>query len=71
MFGDGSKSDDATGVLGVRISDGLTQVLHVQQPKAGQIVDRAAVDHAVTQAMATYKVIGFWFDPSHLEGRRR
>lgn len=65
MFGDGSKSDDATGIVGVRVSDGLTQTLHVQQPKKGQVVDREAVDHAVTQAFDTFKVIGFWFDPSH------
>jgi len=65
MFGDGSKSDDATGLVAVRLSDGLAQVLHVQQPKKGQIVDRAAVDHAVVTAMARYKVRAFWFDPSH------
>jgi hypothetical protein len=65
MFGDGSKSGDATGLMGVRVSDGLTQVLHVQQPKAGKIVDRDAFDHAVIQAFTEYKVIGFWFDPSH------
>lgn len=65
MFGDGSKSDDATGIVAVRISDGFTQTLHVQQPKAGQIVDRDAVDYAVIQAFATYRVQAFWFDPSH------
>jgi len=65
MFGDGSKSDDATGIVAVRVSDGLGQVLHVQQPKAGQIVDRGAVDHAVVQAFDQFKVVAFWFDPSH------
>jgi hypothetical protein len=65
MFGDGSKSDDATGLLGVRCSDGLAKVLHVQQPKAGAIVNRDAVDLAVISAMDTYKVVAFWFDPSH------
>jgi hypothetical protein len=65
LFGDGSKSDDATGLLAVRISDGHAQVLHVQQPKAGKIVDRDALDHAVIEAMATFKVMAFWFDPSH------
>jgi hypothetical protein len=65
MFGDGSKSDDATGLLACRISDGLAQVLHVQQPKKGQIVDRDAVDHAVVQAVEKYRVVAFWFDPSH------
>lgn len=65
LFGDGSKSDDATGIVGVRISDGHAQVLHVQQPKKGQIVSRDAVDHAVIQAFERYKVMAFWFDPSH------
>jgi bifunctional DNA-binding transcriptional regulator/antitoxin component of YhaV-PrlF toxin-antitoxin module len=65
MFGDGSKSDDATGLVGVRVSDGHAQVLHVQQPKKGEIVDRDAVDHAVIQTFDTYKVVAFWFDPSH------
>jgi hypothetical protein len=65
LFGDGSKSDDATGLLAIRISDGHAQVLYVQQPKAGKIVDRDALDHAVIEAMATFKVMAFWFDPSH------
>lgn len=65
IFGDGSKSDDATGLVGCRMSDGLCQVLHVQQPKKGSIVDRAAVDGAVIEAMKTYKVAAFFFDPSH------
>jgi hypothetical protein len=65
LFGDGSKSDDATGLIAVRLTDGLAQVLHVQQPKKGAIVDRNAVDHAVIAAFARYKVRAFWFDPSH------
>ncbi|HET7386752.1 MAG TPA: hypothetical protein VFJ19_08840 [Nocardioidaceae bacterium] len=65
LFGDGSKSDDATGVLACRLSDGLCQVLHVQQPKKGQIVDRDAVDHAVVEANRDFEVVAFWFDPSH------
>ena len=65
MFGDGSKSDDATGLVACRISDGLCQALHVQQPKKGQIVNRDAVDHAVAEAFTKYRVVAFWFDPSH------
>jgi hypothetical protein len=65
MFGDGSKSDDATGLVACRVRDGLTQVLHVQQPKKGQLVSRESTDLAVANAFADYKVIGFWFDPSH------
>jgi hypothetical protein len=65
MFGDGSKSDDATGVVGCRVTDGFCQVLHVQQPKKGRIVDRDAVDNAVVAAFNRYKVVAFYFDPSH------
>jgi hypothetical protein len=65
LFGDGSKSDDATGLVACRISDGLAQVLHVQQPKKGRVVDRDAVDHAVVQAFEKFRVVAFWFDPSH------
>jgi hypothetical protein len=65
IFGDGSKSDDATGIVGCRISDGLCQTLHVQQPKRGQFVDREKIDQAVDDIMDVYKVVAFWFDPSH------
>lgn len=65
LFGDGSKSDDATGLIACRMSDGLVQVLHVQQPKAGEIVNRAALDLAVKDAMERFAVLAFWFDPSH------
>jgi hypothetical protein len=65
MFGDGSKSDDATGLLAVRISDGFMQTLHVQHPTKGEIVSRADVDAAVDAAFEDYQVRAFWFDPSH------
>lgn len=67
MFGDGSKSDDATGLVVCRLSDGLAQVVHVQQPKKGHIVDRDAVDNAVIAAMNRYRIVAFWFDPSHVK----
>lgn len=65
LFGDGSKSDDATGLVACRVSDGFLQTLHVQHPGKGELVDRAAVDSAVVEAFDTYKVVAFWFDPSH------
>lgn len=65
LFGDGSKSDDATGLVAVRVSDGLGQVLHVQQPKAGEVVSRHDVGRAVADAFERFKVVAFWFDPSH------
>lgn len=64
-FGDGSKSGDATGVVAVRVSDGFAQTIHFQQPKKDHLVDRAAVDADVTIMFDTYKVLAFYFDPSH------
>lgn len=65
MFGDGSKSGDDTGLVAVRISDGFAQTLHWQHPAAGELVNRTKVDEAVTDAFDTYKVVAFYFDPSH------
>lgn len=65
MFGDGSKSGDDTGIVGVRLSDGFAQTLHWQHPKDGELVNRAEVDAAVVVAFDTYKIVAFWFDPSH------
>lgn len=65
LFGDGSKSGDDTGLVGIRISDGYAQTLHWQHPEAGSLVDRSALDADVVKAWDTYKVVAFWFDPSH------
>lgn len=71
MFGDGSKSNDDTGLVVVRISDGFIQTWHHQHPKPAakghraEIVDRELVDEAVADAFERFKVLAFWFDPSH------
>jgi hypothetical protein len=65
LFGDGSKSGDDTGLVAVRMSDGFAQTLHWQHPTAGELVNRAEVDAAVTIAFDAYKVTAFYFDPSH------
>lgn len=65
LFGDGSKSGDDTGLVAVRLSDGFAQTLHHQHPRDGALVDRAQVDAAVEKAFDAYKVMAFWFDPSH------
>lgn len=70
LFGDGSKSGDDTGLIAIRLDDGLAQVLHHQHPgndAQGKpvLVDRAAVDAAVTLAFDDYSVVAFYFDPSH------
>lgn len=67
LFGDGSKSDDATALVGVRLSDGFVFTVGVWQrpPKAeAWQVDRNAVDHRVREAHTIWDVRGFWFDPS-------
>lgn len=67
LFFDGSKSDDATALVGCRVSDGYIFVLGVwERPAQAKqwTVDRNAVDHCVTEAMATMNVVGLWGDPS-------
>ena len=70
LFGDGSKSGDDTGLLAIRLGDGLAQVLHHQHPGNDAkghpiLVDRSEVDAAVIVAFDTYTVVAFYFDPSH------
>lgn len=65
VFGDGSKSGDDTGLMACRLDDGALFTLHHQHPAADELVSRAAVDDAVTQAFDRFRVVGFWFDPSH------
>ena len=70
LFGDGSKSGDDTGLIAVRVSDGLAEVLHHQHPGVDAdnkpiLVDRHKVDEAVMVAFDRLKVIAFYFDPSH------
>lgn len=70
MFFDGSKSDDATGLVGCRISDGHLVTLGMWQKPPGRrgeewTAPRAIVDDVVDKQFATYKVVAFWADPSH------
>lgn len=70
LFGDGSKSGDDTGLLAVRVSDGLAELLHHQHPGKDSdgkpiLVNRGELDAAVTVAFDRFKVVAFWFDPSH------
>jgi|LULL01.1.fsa_nt_gb hypothetical protein len=67
LFGDGSKSDDATAIVGCRLSDGFVFTVGVWQrpPRAEEwVVDRAAVDLRVREAHKTWDVRGFFWDPS-------
>jgi hypothetical protein len=70
LFGDGSKSDDATGLVGCRLSDGYVFTVGVwQKPKQGRVrawtAPRDEVDGRVREAMIRFNVVSFWFDPSH------
>lgn len=67
LFGDGSKSDDATAVVGCCESDGHVFTVGVwQRPprRADWVVDRGEVDRRVREAVARFDVLGVWFDPS-------
>jgi len=68
-FFDGSKSDDSTGLVGARISDGHVFVIDCWAKPAGErgkgwIVPRDQVDEAVTAMFDAYKVHAFFADPS-------
>lgn len=70
LFGDMSKSDDATGLVGARLSDGLLFVAGVWQAPPKQrrgtwMVPRGEVDKAAATVFKSYRVAAFWADPSH------
>lgn len=67
LFLDASKSDDSTALVGVRISDGhvFTRKVWQRPPQAKSwLVNRDDVDLEVTACFNTYRVVGFWVDPS-------
>ncbi|VEH07005.1 hypothetical protein [Corynebacterium kutscheri] len=69
LFLDCSKSEDATALMGCRISDGFNQTLGVwSRPRGkrgeGFLVDRDEVDARVREVFATYKVVWFGVVPS-------
>jgi hypothetical protein len=69
LFLDCSKSSDATGLVGCRLSDGYVFVLGVwQRPHGdrgtGWLAPREEVDATARAAIATYKVAWFGIDPS-------
>ena len=70
MFFDGSKSRDATALVGCRVSDGYTFLIGVwQQPKGYRgkryLIPRAEVDERVHEAHARFQIVAFFGDPSH------
>lgn len=81
VFGDGSKSDDSTGLVGCRLSDGYVFTIGVwQKPPGGRgrswLAPREEIDARVHEAVGQmsssgnfiqgrFNVVAFWFDPSH------
>lgn len=66
LFFDGSKSDDATGLVVCRVSDGHVATLGVwQRPPQVDVwnVPREDVDGVVDAAFARYRVLAFFADP--------
>ena len=68
-FFDGSKSDDSTGLIGCRVSDGhVFRIGSWSKPPGergkGWIVDREEVDEAVQSMFESYQVKAFYADPS-------
>lgn len=71
LFFDGSKSRDATALIGCRVSDGHVFVVGIWEPdprhSVESQVDVAAVDLAVRQAFERYTVLGFFGDVREFE----
>lgn len=64
---DGSIKDDATALVGCRVSDGHLFVVDVwEKPEGarGWTVDRGNVDAAVADVMGRYRVVRFYADPA-------
>lgn len=71
LFFDGSKSDDATGLVGCRMSDGHVFTLGMWQRPPGRrgdgwLAPREDVDAAVIKAHSDFRVTAFFGDPSHV-----
>lgn len=65
LFFDGSKSGDATALVGTRLSDGLWFPVGVWLPDTrNPVVDRHAVDQRVDQCFEEWDVVGLWADLS-------
>lgn len=72
MFLDCSKSDDSTGIMGTRLSDGFNFTIGVWQKPHGDRgknwrAPRGEVDAAARAALETYSVQWFGIDPSPAE----
>lgn len=72
LFFDGSKSDDSTGLIACRMSDGACFVLDAWERPVGAAgegweVDRPDVDRVVRQSIERYDVVAFFGDVKEFE----
>lgn len=72
LFFDGSKSDDATALVGCRVEDGHVFVIDAwEKPRGpqgeGWLVDRADVDRVVRATFAQRQVVAFFGDVAEFE----
>ena len=70
IFLDCSKSDDATALMGTRMSDGHVFTIQMWQRPPGKrgdgwLAPREEVDAKVIEMFDKYTVVGFFGDPSH------
>jgi hypothetical protein len=73
MFFDGSKTDDATVLIGCRLSDGYCFTIGIWQAPparrrrgaASWLAPRGEVDTRVDEAFERFTITAFWGDPSH------
>ena len=70
LFFDGSKSEDSTGLVGCRVSDGYVFTVGVWQKPRGDrganwLAPREAIDDRVMEAHERFNVVAFFADPSH------
>lgn len=72
LFFDGSKSRDATALVGCRVSDGHVFVIGAWEPDTAHdtdsVVPVAEVDAAVAQAFREYRPLAFFADVQEWEG---
>lgn len=72
MFFDGSRSRDATALIGCCMSDGHVFALGTWEPDPSHdtvdVIDVNAVDAAVAKAFEVYDVVGFFADVKEWEG---
>jgi len=70
IFGDCSKSDDSTALVGCRLSDGYLFTIGVWEKPPGKrgenwLAPREAFRQRVNEAFKRFKVVACWIDPSH------